>query len=373
MDELENRIRAAGEVALKELVGQPESFRLEFKSKSDASTPTLSKEDRRNLGAALSGFSNAEGGILIFGIRTRKVGGEDIAQELSPIGNIGSLQNEVDSLLGEYLRPPNPNIDTFAIPSSNNPGNGYLAVFIGRSDNRPHMSMAPGHQKYFRRSVQGTVIMDHGWIRDMMLASREAKLAPWFGPSAGSTSDLQELTQVSAMFRIELKNDGLAMASLPFVRVESDPLINIDSAASHPVRAYPHSKGIVSLNATQEGVLHSGGHAVFGTASFESLFSTKVLYLAAQSEDLKHLLSGDYCGFGARYDPEERKLRGEFTSLRLRLTIGAENAVASTHEFNFSREQLLRLCLRVVRSRFGFSKKLLEQLPPLILASNFVG
>jgi|GEM_PF-2943913 len=363
MEELESRLRTNGDAALGDLIGLPETFQLEFKVKSDASTSSLSKDDKRNLGKALSGFSNADGGILIFGVRTDKVGGEDIATELVPIANVRAFQNEVNSLLGEYLRPANPNIETFAIPSSGDAKLGYLALFIGRSDNRPHMSMAPDHQKYFRRSIQGTIPMDHSLVRDQMLASRDAVLVPWISASGGSSNDSSSNIRIVPSLTFGLSNEGLAMASLPFVRIQTSPKLRIEDAGTFPVRKYQHSKEIVSISATRDGVLHVGDRAIFGSFSFESLFVSNILLHAAQSENLDHLISPEYSRFGSKYASSDNRIKGEFETLAVRLTIGAENAVTSVHEFQLSREQLLRVCLYQVRDRYGFSTEVLERLP----------
>lgn len=43
-----------------------------------------------------------------------------------------------------------------------------------RSDNRPHMSVT--ERRYFRRGSDGTRVLDHGEIRELMFANREARL-----------------------------------------------------------------------------------------------------------------------------------------------------------------------------------------------------
>ncbi|WP_422367893.1 helix-turn-helix domain-containing protein [Pelagibius sp.] len=174
-----NELKDRGEELLLELIANAhqESFGLEFKQKEDPRTSNLSKNDRRNLGAALSASSNADGGVIIFGVGTKKDEGIDVAVEALPIADIGRFEASITSLIGEYLRPENPSIATLAIPSTNENGAGYLAIQIGKSEMRPHMSMAPDHQKYFRRGVDSTRAMDHSEIRDMMMAPREARLS----------------------------------------------------------------------------------------------------------------------------------------------------------------------------------------------------
>jgi predicted HTH transcriptional regulator len=66
---------------------QSESLHLEFKTLSDPSGARITKDDRRMIAKALCGFSNADGGVLILGIETKKVDGLDVATNLAPIEN----------------------------------------------------------------------------------------------------------------------------------------------------------------------------------------------------------------------------------------------------------------------------------------------
>ena len=56
----------------------------------------LSKTQQIELGKQLSGFSNAGGGIILFGVSTTKKahGNIDILTQIEPIGNISNLENQ---------------------------------------------------------------------------------------------------------------------------------------------------------------------------------------------------------------------------------------------------------------------------------------
>ena|ERR1051325_5963583 len=75
------------QAALRELVDNKvqESLYLEFKQKKDVSRPELSSSDASNFSKVLSGFANADGGVLVWGIETDK---SERAVELHPIADV---------------------------------------------------------------------------------------------------------------------------------------------------------------------------------------------------------------------------------------------------------------------------------------------
>ena len=65
----------------------PETLYLDFKAKSDPSDGTgLDRPDRENLAKALSGFANAAGGVLLWGVAEHR---EGTARRLHPEPIVG--------------------------------------------------------------------------------------------------------------------------------------------------------------------------------------------------------------------------------------------------------------------------------------------
>jgi hypothetical protein len=63
----------------------PEGQRLEFKRKSDPDRADLNADDKKSLGESLSAFSNAEGGVILFGIEDKRgTDGLDYAKNAQP-------------------------------------------------------------------------------------------------------------------------------------------------------------------------------------------------------------------------------------------------------------------------------------------------
>lgn len=145
--------------------GQVENLFVEFKRKHDPLSSDAQKGDRQDLGEALSGFSNAAGGSLIIGVSTETVSGTDVASEIVPMPNVAELADKYRSLAREYLAPENDNVEILAIEGQN--GAGVIVVHVPVGSKRPYMSLAPNHQKYFRRSHDRFVIMEHYEVEDM--------------------------------------------------------------------------------------------------------------------------------------------------------------------------------------------------------------
>jgi predicted HTH transcriptional regulator len=73
---------------LDELIKGAEAEGLYLECKAPTA-PQLTRDLRNTLGKALSGFSNTEGGIIIWGISTTKhaQSGLDVLSQIEPIGN----------------------------------------------------------------------------------------------------------------------------------------------------------------------------------------------------------------------------------------------------------------------------------------------
>jgi hypothetical protein len=107
MRDLFEKLVSGGEEAVNELVAQgyQENVELEFKTKSNPSDGELTKEDRKNLGIALSALSNSMGGVLLWGISAAKNGdGVDCASGLRPISEIDKFKSEVERAVSQALR-----------------------------------------------------------------------------------------------------------------------------------------------------------------------------------------------------------------------------------------------------------------------------
>jgi Putative DNA-binding domain len=190
ISEIADDILTRGEAAIDQMIveNREEALHLEFKTL--ASNNGLNRDDRKVIAKAISGFCNAEGGLLIIGIETKRVDGIDIAAKMRPVNEPGRLQNLIRAALPEMLSPQHNSISVESVVCSGNPDQGYILVVVPTSDNRPHMNLL--EQRYFRRGSDGTRVLVHQEVRELMLATREGVLEIKCGIRSGvSTGDLK--------------------------------------------------------------------------------------------------------------------------------------------------------------------------------------
>lgn len=247
-----------GEVGIELLCGQkmPETQHLEFKSKANNSSPQLGKEDRRNLGAALSGFSNAVGGVLIWGIEPAKnPDGETTAGKPAPIQQIDQFTENVAGCIAEYLSPPNPNIELHKIPSTT-PTSGYLAIRISSSDNRPHMSMAPGDARYYQRVQASTRRMVDFQIRDMLRVTSSPQLTANYCFKSLGVNSGPDGRVAHAVMEVSISNIGKLSARHPYVVVATLGF-SVSATVHFLKRPYPDAETAM-FEANAAAILHPG-------------------------------------------------------------------------------------------------------------------
>lgn len=211
-DDLQTR----GFIVLTEMIDQKreESLHLEFKTLANHSALTLTKEDRRLIAKAICGLSNAEGGLLVLGVETTKSDGIDIANSLKPFENAEALRNRITSALPEFLSPQNPKISAIPVSDPSDSSKGYIAIQVLASDSRPHMSVA--HHQYFRRGSDGTRLLEHGEVKELMLLPQQAKLSLQLRVRQNSSMGYNYAFDCI----LSLRNEGNVPARAPFVRAE---------------------------------------------------------------------------------------------------------------------------------------------------------
>lgn len=206
--ELWNDLVKRGVSAVTELKNESvgESQQLEFKRKQKPDRIDLDSDDKKNFGRALSAFSNATGGIVIWGIGTSDREDEKVASDLAPIADARRFAQMLEGLVPQYLSPPN--LDVRLLPIAEPNGDGYVAVRIGTSDARPHMSTAPGHHTYYLRVGATTLPMVDFQVRDML----RIKTAPKLGVAYSFTLRSSTGGMRRVYMALSVYNDGKVSA-----------------------------------------------------------------------------------------------------------------------------------------------------------------
>lgn len=218
MRDFYDQLVAGGEAAIEQLVSErpQENVSLEFKTKANPGSGEPTREDRQNLGIALSAFSNSMGGLIVWGIVAAKDAvGVDCATQLQPITNIERFKAETTRLISQALMARHEGILVEAIPAAHPPGAGYIAIYVERSERRPHRAeLGVGH--YYKRVGDSSVAMEHYDIEDSFKRAVVPWLeVKWFVFPRTNTDPDGNLRNVA--INIHLRNPSPVTARFPFL------------------------------------------------------------------------------------------------------------------------------------------------------------
>jgi len=125
-----------------------EDMYLECKSPSG---PKINSEKRATLAIATSGFSNTNGGVLVYGLSTIKKdhGGLDVINQIEPIGNIRTLEMNIRNQIPLLTTPSISNFDSKVIKRRRGDTKGLAVVHIPKFLFDPVQSIVD-NRFYFR-------------------------------------------------------------------------------------------------------------------------------------------------------------------------------------------------------------------------------
>jgi hypothetical protein len=191
---------------------QEEHLHLDFKSIGD---PSLSKDDRRNLAKALSGFANSDGGLIIWGVDARKnSAGVDCACALKPVSFLPALVSRLNGLTGEAVSPTVDGILHKRIPIDQD--SGFAATYVPASDSGPHMARS-GDDRYYKRSGDSFYRMEHFDIADMFGKRRRPVLEIFSRITRGSTIRSEGMVLYKVHILLGISNRGRGSAMAPYL------------------------------------------------------------------------------------------------------------------------------------------------------------
>lgn len=189
-----------------------EDLHLEFKTVRSAG---LEREDRRNFAEALSGFANADGGVVVWGVDARRDReGTDCAQELKAVSNPTLLMSRLSELTASSVNPSVSGVAHKVVADA--ASGGHVVTLVPASDKGPHMAKC-GEDRYYRRAGSSFRRMEHFEVADMFGRRPHPALALTHRVRKGS------LTQVGSTRAVEvvlgIANQGRGSAQAPYLAV----------------------------------------------------------------------------------------------------------------------------------------------------------
>jgi hypothetical protein len=250
------KLRALAE--LQALVGQTEDLHLDAKE-----WPTRDDDAQRILAKALSGFSNADGGILVIGLEARSVkkGDPDLIQSLKPVTDAVGVKSKIENLIGNLIEPPLPGIRVAEVLQSAGQSSGFVLVYIPPTDGLPVRSRK--HSNFYMRVSAGTFPMEYFQLADLFGRRQRPVLSLW--SAIGGLKSENGGAYYEREFYVGIMNSGRGIARFPSLRYRVVPGINfaqygLDGNGHWGLPLRPTSEDWVLFGGGADDVIHPGTH-----------------------------------------------------------------------------------------------------------------
>ena len=205
--------------------GQEEHLSLDFKR---LNRPDLTdQDDKDNFATALSGFSNSVGGIVVWGVTTKKhaSGKVDIAGGRLEIADLTLGLGRLNEFTGVLVTPTVDGVRHKKLETKAN--TGFIATLIPASDSGPHMALAGVHG-YYKRNGDRFIPMEHFEIADMFGRRRRPLLRVINDVARGMAGNGFMEVNIS----LSIQNDGRGSAIAPYADVYTKPGSGISTKAA---------------------------------------------------------------------------------------------------------------------------------------------
>lgn len=196
--------------------GETESLHLDFKQKENPAKGPAGTADKKNLSKALSGFANADGGLIVWGVDARPGGdGVDKVQKVVPIEGLDRFLSDLQTLTSQVVSFPVADVRHHKVSTPHDSDKGVAVSVIPASDLAPHMATARGIHQYFRRTSSDFLRMEHYEVADLFGRRPQPQIGVEIGHKVrlGGTSGGRPFGRLTVKF--VLKNKGRAIAHHP--------------------------------------------------------------------------------------------------------------------------------------------------------------
>lgn len=233
-----------------------EHLHLDFKL---AKVP-MTRDDRKTLAIATSGFSNSAGGVLIWGVETKRdsAASPDTAFTLKPIQSLAAFMGALHSNSPSSVSPMVEGVQHKSVPSG--PDKGFAITLIPPSDSGPHMAKA-GEDRYYKRNGDTFIRMEHFELEDMFGRRPHPVLSIYYHITDGGTVGQTRMARIL----VGVRNTGRGAAHHLFLELQPcAPLsvshYGIDGNYNHGLPRLPSSSGAAAERFGAQGqiVLYPG-------------------------------------------------------------------------------------------------------------------
>ena len=188
------------------IVGQVENLYIDFKTKRVPENDLVDDDLQKNLSKGISGFANADGGVLILGVEEPR-GQPRVLQAITPHVLFEQQVNSYISRATAFV-VQGVLVKSIPIPSQNG---GVVAVYVPKSEQAPHCSLKD--KKYYQRIGDSFLAMEHYQIADLFGKRHQ----PVILPIGLLKADVNTRGRIELV--LGLRNDGRAVGRFPYLKI----------------------------------------------------------------------------------------------------------------------------------------------------------
>jgi hypothetical protein len=272
-EELFDRIIDGGGKAIDGFIAdrQSEELYLDFKRSADnGASHKLHQNDRNNLGKAISGFGNSEGGVIVWGVDCKEIAEKgDVAYAKHPIQNPKRFKSWLESRVSGCTVPAHRGVRHQEIEAGD--GTGYVATLIPQSLLAPHQCVP--ECRYYMRAGSDFSPVPHAVLAGMFGRRPQAILShswrlddPQFDPSRQPRDPAAKIVA-----HLNIRNRGPGIARDLYVNfVDLAPATTIGvQFTSHQFTSERASNESISAISKQDFRLGPHGQAFIASLTFQ--------------------------------------------------------------------------------------------------------
>ncbi len=200
--------------AILKLVGQSEDPHFDCKE-----WPSKDEDAQRVFAKAACGLTNAEGGVLVVGMKARRVSKDepDLVESAAPVADTSAVKSRILDLVGQLVEPGIEGVQAVEVNEPVGSKSGFVIVYIPASEGFPRRSRK--NSTFYLRIGSGTFPMEYFQIADMFGRRSQPNLELYLeldsvdpGGAAGKACEI---------WWLGLTNRGRGIAKFPGIRFKT--------------------------------------------------------------------------------------------------------------------------------------------------------
>jgi hypothetical protein len=241
---------------IRELIGQSEDVHFDCKE-----WPSNDGDAQKLFAKAACGLTNAEGGVLVIGMKARAVAKDepDLVESAVPVTDTRAVKSRVLDLVGQLVEPGIEGIQAVEVNEPAGARSGFVVVCIPSSEGSPRRSRKDW--KFYQRIGSGTFPMEYFQIEEKFGKRPHPKLELYL--------ENERYTGViypgvrSRHFMLGLRNLGFGIAKFPSIRYRravglTPEIYGIDGSGGFGLPPRPSENEWVVFRGGVDDVIYSG-------------------------------------------------------------------------------------------------------------------